>query len=161
MCRCIRCLRCCDINSQNLVDSAKPLLRKAIQISQQTPYWHCRLLFQLAVCITSHVFLFFVLHVSWSGKTNKTSLDLIFFLLFIVVPLLLFSFFRETKDQKSQRHWLQCYLSLSATSYSGERLSVSLWPAGSWSWVCPSGWLRVYKVNVSHSSSNLLWILSS
>lgn len=35
---------------QNLVDSAKPLLRKAIQISQQTPYWHCRLLFQLAVC---------------------------------------------------------------------------------------------------------------
>ncbi|CAL8254120.1 unnamed protein product [Merluccius merluccius] len=33
---------------QTLVDSAKPLLRKAIQISQQTPYWHCRLLFQLA-----------------------------------------------------------------------------------------------------------------
>ncbi|KAF6724193.1 MAU2 chromatid cohesion factor-like [Oryzias melastigma] len=33
---------------QNMVDSAKPLLRKAIQISQQTPYWHCRLLFQLA-----------------------------------------------------------------------------------------------------------------
>uniref|UniRef100_A0A3P8WEH0 MAU2 chromatid cohesion factor homolog n=1 Tax=Cynoglossus semilaevis TaxID=244447 RepID=A0A3P8WEH0_CYNSE len=25
---------------QNLVDSAKPVLRKAIQISQQTPYWH-------------------------------------------------------------------------------------------------------------------------
>lgn len=34
---------------QNSVDTAKPLLRKAIQISQQTPYWHCRLLFQLAV----------------------------------------------------------------------------------------------------------------
>lgn len=34
---------------KNLVDSAKPVLRKAIQISQQTPYWHCRLLFQLAV----------------------------------------------------------------------------------------------------------------
>lgn len=33
---------------QNSVDAAKPLLRKAIQISQQTPYWHCRLLFQLA-----------------------------------------------------------------------------------------------------------------
>ncbi|OXB68600.1 UNVERIFIED_CONTAM: hypothetical protein H355_009745, partial [Colinus virginianus] len=32
----------------NSVDTAKPLLRKAIQISQQTPYWHCRLLFQLA-----------------------------------------------------------------------------------------------------------------
>ncbi|XP_059200463.1 LOW QUALITY PROTEIN: MAU2 chromatid cohesion factor homolog [Centropristis striata] len=31
---------------QNLVDSAKPV--KAIQISQQIPYWHCRLLFQLA-----------------------------------------------------------------------------------------------------------------
>lgn len=31
------------------MDSAKPVLRKAIQISQQTPYWHCRLLFQLAV----------------------------------------------------------------------------------------------------------------
>lgn len=46
--------RFCGIHSQNLVDSAKPLLRKAIQISQQTPYWHCRLLFQLAVCIISH-----------------------------------------------------------------------------------------------------------
>lgn len=34
---------------KTLVDSAKPVLRKAIQISQQTPYWHCRLLFQLAV----------------------------------------------------------------------------------------------------------------
>uniref|UniRef100_A0A8C0KI33 MAU2 chromatid cohesion factor homolog n=1 Tax=Canis lupus dingo TaxID=286419 RepID=A0A8C0KI33_CANLU len=34
--------------SGNSVDAAKPLLRKAIQISQQTPYWHCRLLFQLA-----------------------------------------------------------------------------------------------------------------
>ncbi|XP_034298431.1 MAU2 chromatid cohesion factor homolog [Pantherophis guttatus] len=33
---------------ENSVDTAKPLLRKAIQISQQTPYWHCRLLFQLA-----------------------------------------------------------------------------------------------------------------
>ncbi|XP_036137690.1 MAU2 chromatid cohesion factor homolog isoform X5 [Molossus molossus] len=33
---------------ENSVDAAKPLLRKAIQISQQTPYWHCRLLFQLA-----------------------------------------------------------------------------------------------------------------
>lgn len=43
--------RWCEIHFQNLVDSAKPLLRKAIQISQQTPYWHCRLLFQLAVCI--------------------------------------------------------------------------------------------------------------
>ncbi|XP_036824219.1 MAU2 chromatid cohesion factor homolog isoform X7 [Oncorhynchus mykiss] len=36
------------LEKANLVDSAKPLLRKAIQISQQTPYWHCRLLFQLA-----------------------------------------------------------------------------------------------------------------
>lgn len=43
--------RWCETHFQNLVDSAKPLLRKAIQISQQTPYWHCRLLFQLAVCI--------------------------------------------------------------------------------------------------------------
>lgn len=37
------------VSFQNSVDAAKPLLRKAIQISQQTPYWHCRLLFQLAV----------------------------------------------------------------------------------------------------------------
>lgn len=40
---------CGTISFQNSVDTAKPLLRKAIQISQQTPYWHCRLLFQLAV----------------------------------------------------------------------------------------------------------------
>ncbi|KAB1259372.1 MAU2 chromatid cohesion factor-like protein [Camelus dromedarius] len=36
------------LEKANSVDAAKPLLRKAIQISQQTPYWHCRLLFQLA-----------------------------------------------------------------------------------------------------------------
>ncbi|XP_041698527.1 MAU2 chromatid cohesion factor homolog isoform X2 [Coregonus clupeaformis] len=41
-------LYCQQLLLHNLVDSAKPLLRKAIQISQQTPYWHCRLLFQLA-----------------------------------------------------------------------------------------------------------------
>ncbi|KAI1230658.1 hypothetical protein IHE44_0010133, partial [Lamprotornis superbus] len=39
------------IAPRNSVDTAKPLLRKAIQISQQTPYWHCRLLFQLALLL--------------------------------------------------------------------------------------------------------------
>eukprot|EP00918_Siedleckia_nematoides_P020020 GHVU01042675.1.p1 GENE.GHVU01042675.1~~GHVU01042675.1.p1 ORF type:complete len:604 (+),score=53.86 GHVU01042675.1:25-1812(+) len=34
--------------SQNLISEAKHLLRKAVEISQQTPYWHCRLLFQMA-----------------------------------------------------------------------------------------------------------------
>lgn len=34
---------------QNQTNLAKPLLRKAIEMSQQSIYWHCRLLFQLAV----------------------------------------------------------------------------------------------------------------
>jgi len=33
---------------QNQTNLAKPLLRKAIEMSQQSIYWHCRLLFQLA-----------------------------------------------------------------------------------------------------------------
>lgn len=69
--------RCCDIHSQNLVDSAKPLLRKAIQISQQTPYWHCRLLFQLAVCIISHIFFLFT---SKFVKKDKQDIQLFPFL---------------------------------------------------------------------------------
>ena len=34
---------------QNQTNLAKPMLRKAIEMSQQNVYWHCRLLFQLAV----------------------------------------------------------------------------------------------------------------
>ena len=30
---------------------SKPILRKAIELSQHNVYWHCRLVFQLAVCI--------------------------------------------------------------------------------------------------------------
>ncbi|KAK2178726.1 hypothetical protein NP493_532g03030 [Ridgeia piscesae] len=33
---------------QNRRNEARPILRRAIEISQQAPYWHCRLLFQLA-----------------------------------------------------------------------------------------------------------------
>lgn len=33
---------------QNQLTLAKPILRKALQISQHNVYWHCRLLFQLA-----------------------------------------------------------------------------------------------------------------
>lgn len=34
---------------QNQTNLAKPLLRKTIEMSQQNIFWHCRLLFQLAV----------------------------------------------------------------------------------------------------------------
>lgn len=30
-------------------EEAKPVLQKAIEVSQQSAYWHCRLIFQLAV----------------------------------------------------------------------------------------------------------------
>lgn len=30
---------------------SKPILRKAIELSQHSVYWHCRLIFQLAVSI--------------------------------------------------------------------------------------------------------------
>ncbi|KAK6189028.1 hypothetical protein SNE40_005079 [Patella caerulea] len=33
---------------QNQTSKAKPLLLRAIELSKQAPYWHCRLLFQLA-----------------------------------------------------------------------------------------------------------------
>jgi len=33
---------------QNQIQHAKPILMKAIEMSQQSPYWHCRLLFQMA-----------------------------------------------------------------------------------------------------------------
>lgn len=34
---------------QNQSIMAKPILRKALQMSQHNVYWHCKLLFQLAV----------------------------------------------------------------------------------------------------------------
>jgi len=43
---------------------AKPVLRKAIELSQHNVYWHCKLLFQLAVCsfyfkfLHCHLYLF-------------------------------------------------------------------------------------------------------
>ena len=36
---------------QNHTNLTKPLLRKTIEMSQQNVFWHCRLLFQLAVII--------------------------------------------------------------------------------------------------------------
>ncbi|GFO22972.1 mau2 chromatid cohesion factor homolog [Plakobranchus ocellatus] len=38
---------------QNQPQNAKPILLKGIELSQQAPYWHCRLLFQLAQLHTS------------------------------------------------------------------------------------------------------------
>jgi len=45
---------------QNQSNLAKPILRKAVELSQHNIYWHCRLIFQLAVstyclCITTVV----------------------------------------------------------------------------------------------------------
>lgn len=34
---------------QELSSLAKPVLRKAVELSQHNVYWHCKLLFQLAV----------------------------------------------------------------------------------------------------------------
>lgn len=36
---------------QELSSLAKPVLRKAVELSQHNVYWHCKLLFQLAVSI--------------------------------------------------------------------------------------------------------------
>ena len=43
-------ITCCCFQGQ--FNLAKPLLKKAVEISQQAPFWHCRLLFQLAVSFT-------------------------------------------------------------------------------------------------------------
>lgn len=40
---------------QNQPNLSRPILRKAIELSQTNVYWHCRLIFQLAVC--SHIFI--------------------------------------------------------------------------------------------------------
>lgn len=88
--------RCCGIHSQNLVDSAKPLLRKAIQISQQTPYWHCRLLFQLAVCIISHTFCFYFIFLVMClftcrlDREDKHDIEWFLLLIFGVVTLVFY-----------------------------------------------------------------------
>lgn len=37
---------------------SKPILRKAIELSQHSVYWHCRLIFQLAV--SDPIFYFFL-----------------------------------------------------------------------------------------------------
>lgn len=43
---------------QNQSNLAKPILRKAVELSQHNIYWHCRLIFQLAVsvryCLFTH-----------------------------------------------------------------------------------------------------------
>lgn len=36
---------------QNQSNLSKPILRKAIELSQHSIYWHCRLIFQLAVSV--------------------------------------------------------------------------------------------------------------
>lgn len=36
---------------QNQSSLSKPILRKAIELSQHSQYWHCRLIFQLAVSL--------------------------------------------------------------------------------------------------------------
>lgn len=36
------------LEQQNQISAAKPILRKAIELSQHNVYWHCRLIFQLA-----------------------------------------------------------------------------------------------------------------
>lgn len=44
---------------QNQTASSKPILRKAIELSQHSVYWHCRLIFQLAVsyCEKLHLYI--------------------------------------------------------------------------------------------------------
>ncbi|KAH1006436.1 MAU2 chromatid cohesion factor homolog isoform X1 [Dendroctonus ponderosae] len=37
-----------ELEQQNQISAAKPILRKAIELSQHNVYWHCRLIFQLA-----------------------------------------------------------------------------------------------------------------
>ncbi len=42
---------------QNRLEEARPVLRKALESSELSPFWHCRLIFQLAVsnaCIPIH-----------------------------------------------------------------------------------------------------------
>lgn len=42
---------------QKQVVQSKPILRKAIELSQHNVYWHCRLIFQLAVCYLNDILL--------------------------------------------------------------------------------------------------------
>lgn len=45
---------------QELSSLAKPVLRKAVELSQHNVYWHCKLLFQLAVSLEGFYFGIFV-----------------------------------------------------------------------------------------------------
>lgn len=44
---------------QSQSNQSKPILRKAIELSQHNIYWHCRLIFQLAVGIVFRSFVRF------------------------------------------------------------------------------------------------------
>lgn len=43
---------------QQLPNLSKPILRKAIELSQHNVYWHCRLIFQLAVSTVTSILCF-------------------------------------------------------------------------------------------------------
>jgi len=45
-------------DQQQQSNLAKPILRKAIELSQHSIYWHCRLIFQLAVSNQNPFFFF-------------------------------------------------------------------------------------------------------
>lgn len=47
---------------QNQSNLAKPILRKAVELSQHNIYWHCRLIFQLAVSIRYCLFTYRIVH---------------------------------------------------------------------------------------------------
>lgn len=56
------------------VTLSKPILRKAIELSQHNVYWHCRLIFQLAVSDVTFLFTLLLYFYSVANSCNRKRL---------------------------------------------------------------------------------------
>lgn len=54
------------------IQMAKPILRRAIEMSLHAPYWHCRLLFQLAV---SGIYIYTYVYVLITTNSNTSIMN--------------------------------------------------------------------------------------
>lgn len=56
------------------VTLSKPILRKAIELSQHNVYWHCRLIFQLAVSVAIFILTLLLYFYSAANSCNRKRL---------------------------------------------------------------------------------------
>ena len=92
---------------QNRPLDAQQLLRNAVEISQQSPFWHCRLLFQLSVgASNNHNFAFLILQIENILQGRRTFLCVDILPLKVVPFCNLQQLFAYERDYVSACHYL-------------------------------------------------------